>query len=60
MLRFILKRGRAAIPMIFGLLTVTFFLIRLAPGDPTSLFIDPSIDPQAAAQLKENLGLNDP
>lgn len=60
MLRFILKRVRTAIPMIFGLLTVTFFLIRLAPGDPTSLFIDPSIDPQAAAQLKENLGLNDP
>lgn len=39
---------------------MTFFLIRLAPGDPTALFIDPSIDPQAAAQLKENLGLNDP
>jgi peptide/nickel transport system permease protein len=57
---YIFKRCLGAIPLVFGLLTVTFFIIRLAPGDPTSMFIDPNIDPASAEQLRENFGLNDP
>jgi peptide/nickel transport system permease protein len=60
MFPFILRRLLNAIPLIFGLLTVTFFIVHLAPGDPTAMFIDPSMDAHAAEQLKENLGLNDP
>lgn len=60
MASYILRRILGAIPLIFGLLTITFFIIRLAPGDPTSMFIDPNIDPHTAEQLKENFGLNDP
>ncbi len=60
MLLFIFRRLLNAIPLIFGLLTVTFFIIHLAPGDPTAMFIDPSVDARAAEQLKANFGLNDP
>jgi peptide/nickel transport system permease protein len=60
MTTYILRRILGAIPLIFGLLTITFFIVRLAPGDPTSMFIDPNIDSRTAEQLKENFGLNDP
>lgn len=60
MVSYIIQRILGAVPLIFGLLTITFFIIRLAPGDPTSMFIDPNIDPRTAEQLKENFGLNDP
>lgn len=60
MIGYILKRLAGAVPLIFGLLTLTFFLIRLAPGDPTAMYIDPNIDPDAADRMRENLGLNDP
>ncbi|MCB0832088.1 MAG: ABC transporter permease [Bacteroidetes bacterium] len=60
MLLYSLKRLIGSIPLLIGLLTVTFFVIRLAPGDPTAMFIDPSIDPDAAEHLRESYGLNDP
>ncbi|NUM81846.1 ABC transporter permease [bacterium] len=60
MIVYILKRLAGAVPLTFGLLTLTFFLIRLAPGDPTAMYIDPNIDPDAADRMRENLGLNDP
>ena len=46
--------------MLFGLLTFTFFIIRLAPGDPVSLYVTPDMDPQYAENLRVSLGLNDP
>jgi peptide/nickel transport system permease protein len=60
MIGYIVRRSLVAIPLLFGLLTMTFFLIRLAPGDPATFFLDPSIDPSAADQLRKNLGLDDP
>ncbi len=59
MIRYTAKRLLFAIPVLWGLLTVTFFIVRLAPGDPTAMYLDPGIDPEAASQLKENLGLNE-
>jgi peptide/nickel transport system permease protein len=60
MLSYILKRILIAIPLIFGVLTVTFFIIRLAPGDPAAFFIQPGISPKVAEQMREQYGLNDP
>ncbi|MBX7152554.1 ABC transporter permease [bacterium] len=60
MIGYATKRLIGSVPLIFGLLTLTFFLIRLAPGDPTAMYIDPNIDPDAADRMRENLGLNDP
>ncbi|NTW48595.1 MAG: ABC transporter permease, partial [Chlorobiales bacterium] len=60
MFSYILRRVAVAIPLIFGVLTLTFFIIRLAPGDPASFFIQPGISPNVAEQMREQYGLNDP
>ena len=60
MLVYILRRLLVAIPLVFGVLTLTFFIIRLAPGDPAALFIQPGISPKVADQIREQYGLNDP
>ncbi len=60
MVRLLFRRFLTAIPVLFGLLTITFFIIRLAPGDPTALYQDPSIDPRAMDELRFHLGLDDP
>lgn len=59
MFRYIIKRVMSAIPLLFGLLTFTFFIIRLAPGDPMSLYIQADVDPMYAENLRNALGLND-
>ena len=50
----------SAVPLLFGLLTFTFFIIRLAPGDPVTLYIPGDVDPMYAENLRNTLGLNDP
>jgi peptide/nickel transport system permease protein len=61
MLKYTANRILIAIPVIFGLITVVFFLMRLLPGDPVSLLLT---EFAAAAsdqeQVREQLGLNDP
>ena len=39
MLKYAANRILFAIPVIFGLITVVFFLMRLLPGDPISLLM---------------------
>ena len=60
MLRFGLRRLLAAVPILFTVLTLTFFLIHLAPGDPLTLFESPDIDPQARERMRQLYGLDDP
>lgn len=60
MFSYVLRRVLGAIPLIFGVLTLTFFIIRLAPGDPASFFIQPGVSPKVAEQMREQYGLNDP
>ncbi|KER10665.1 MAG: diguanylate cyclase [[Candidatus Thermochlorobacteriaceae] bacterium GBChlB] len=60
MLVYVLRRVVLAAPLVFGVLTLTFFIIRLAPGDPTAYFIQPGVSPKVAEQLREQYGLNDP
>ncbi len=60
MATYILRRVLIAIPLIFGVLTLTFFIIRLAPGDPTMLYLAPGVSPKVAEQLRAQFGLNDP
>ncbi len=39
---------------------MTFFVIRLAPGDPLSRYYSPDIDPRMMDAVRENLGLEQP
>lgn len=54
------KRVLAAVPLLLGMTLIAFVIMQLAPGDPASMFIDPSMSLADVAQVKENLGLNQP
>jgi len=57
---YILKRTLQAIPILLGASTLIFFLMHAAPGDPTSIYIRPDIDPVVIEQMRKNLGLDQP
>ncbi|HUU80799.1 MAG TPA: ABC transporter permease [Acidobacteriota bacterium] len=58
--RYILHRLLQIIIIFFVILTVLFFLFRLAPGDPVSRMVDPNMTPEDAELLISELGLNEP
>jgi peptide/nickel transport system permease protein len=60
LLTFTLKRILAAVPILFGLVTLVFFLARLLPGDATILFLSPQIPHAVVEQLKIEFGLDLP
>lgn len=60
MRKFIIRRLIQLIPLLIGVSLISFFVMHLAPGDPTALFIDPNIDPQELARVRINWGLDQP
>ena len=48
------------IPLLLGIVTLLFFLLHLAPGDPTTAFFNPNISPEVLEQMRRNLGLDRP
>lgn len=60
MTRIVFHRCASSLAVLFGLLTITFFLIRLAPGDPSVLYEDASMDAAESEKIREYLGLKDP
>jgi oligopeptide transport system permease protein len=57
MTRYILNRVLVAVLTMFVLATVTFFLMRLVPGDP---FAGPKVTPEVKARLRAHYGLDKP
>lgn len=57
---YIFKRILSMIPLLIGITLITFFIVHLAPGDPTSLLVGPNLTPNDQAQVINNLGLNQP
>lgn len=60
MLPYLLRRLVAAIALVLALLTVVFFLVRAAPGDPLDRFADPELGAAERAQMRHALGLDRP
>lgn len=64
MLQYVLRRLIQLIPTLIGISFLSFALMRLAPGDPVSLYADPSnperLTAEAMEELREQLGFNDP
>ncbi|MDQ3811207.1 MAG: ABC transporter permease [Chloroflexota bacterium] len=50
----------SAATLLWMVLTLTFFLLRAAPGDPAALLISPSASAADAARLRSQLGLDAP
>lgn len=60
MKKYILRRLLQLIPLLIGISLITFFVMHMAPGDPTALFTDPNIKPQELARIRANWGLDKP
>jgi peptide/nickel transport system permease protein len=59
-LSYIARRGGAAIPTLFVVVTLVFLMLRLLPGDPARVIAGPTASPQDVARLRNVLGLNRP
>jgi peptide/nickel transport system permease protein len=61
--RYILRRILVCIPVLFGVTVVIFMLIHIAPGDPVTGMIDPTvgnIDSEVVELERAKLGLDKP
>ncbi|MGH7691016.1 MAG: ABC transporter permease, partial [Gemmatimonadaceae bacterium] len=54
----VLRRLRDAIVLFWLVVSLTFVLVRLAPGDPATMLVPPDASPAAAAQLRHEFGLD--
>jgi peptide/nickel transport system permease protein len=56
---YLVKRGIQIIPVVFGILIISFLMIHLAPGDAVFMFIGESgADPEFEAAIRTRLGLD--
>ena len=58
--RYAARRLAAAVPVVLGVAIVTFLLLRLIPGDPARSVLGLHASPQQVAQLRRQLGLDEP
>ncbi|CAI48471.1 ABC-type transport system permease protein (probable substrate dipeptide/oligopeptide) [Natronomonas pharaonis DSM 2160] len=58
--KFLAKRTLQGLFVIWGVVTVVFFLRFLTPGDPTIALTPPDVSDERRAELAAELGLNDP
>lgn len=61
MIKFIIRRMIAMIPVLFGTLTLVFVLSRLMPGDPILAYLpEGKVDPVLYEQMRRQLGFDQP
>ena len=64
MARYVVKRLLQAIPLILGIVTITFFITHLAPGDPMDMYLEPrmqrQMDPEVIELIRQKYGLDQP
>ncbi|TFF99016.1 MAG: ABC transporter permease [Promethearchaeota archaeon] len=60
MIKYIFRRILAALPVLFGVLTLTFILSRLMPGDPVLATLPERFTTEQYLAAREALGLNEP
>ena len=60
MARYILKRILLMIPVILGISLLVFSMMELSPGDLAQIILGMRATPEALAELREEMGLNQP
>ncbi|MBN1825712.1 MAG: ABC transporter permease [Candidatus Eisenbacteria bacterium] len=60
MASYLIRRVIGAVPLVWGVCTLVFFVVHLAPGDPTAIYWNPDTDPQVIREMQHNLGLDRP
>ncbi|WP_101294282.1 ABC transporter permease [Halegenticoccus soli] len=59
-LRYAAGRLLQSIPVVLGVITITFLLTDAIPGDPVSIMLGPSPSAQQAAAIRAKFGLDQP
>jgi ABC-type dipeptide/oligopeptide/nickel transport system permease component len=61
MIKYIIRRILAMIPVLFGTLTLVFVLSRMMPGDPILAYLpEGKVDPVLYEQMRRQLGFDQP
>jgi len=58
--KYILRRVLLMIPIVLGVATLSFILMKLAPGDPAAAYLGDKATPENVAQLRHAWGLDEP
>jgi peptide/nickel transport system permease protein len=59
-LTYVLRKLLLAIPLLWGVLTLIFLLVEVAPGDAADFYCPAGTLPSVCEQIREQNGLNDP
>ncbi|NQZ20319.1 MAG: ABC transporter permease, partial [Bdellovibrionales bacterium] len=59
-MNFFLKRFLSTIPVVIGVVTISFFLIHMIPGDPVDIMLGDNASPMDKELLRKELGLDQP
>jgi peptide/nickel transport system permease protein len=57
---YVLRRVALVIPVLIGVSLVTFLMSHLVPGDPVAVMLGTNATAENRAELRQQLGLNDP
>ena len=60
LLRYTVRRILQAIPVLLGIVTITFFLSNAIPGDPVDVMLGPSPAQRQAEAIRAKFGLDQP
>lgn len=60
MLSYVFRRLLQAIPVIIGVSLITFILMIMVPGDPVQKLLGQRASPEAVAEIRRNMGLDQP
>lgn len=60
MTRLLLRRLVRILPVVFGVVTLLFVLLEMAPGDPARMIIGTGMNEATIDQIRENYGLDQP
>ncbi len=59
MRRYVLSRLWGGLVVMFIVVTMVFFIVRMIPGDPAAIMLGPDATPQDVQQLRTSMGFND-
>lgn len=60
MMSYTIRRFLMLIPVLFGMSIIVFSLVRAIPGDPAQTILGTKASPDAIANLRDDLGLDNP
>lgn len=60
MVRYLVTKLLTTVPTLLAVLTLVFVLVRIVPGDPALVILGDQASPQALADLRSRIGLDQP